>query len=79
RTDMRELQHLKVDEQLYFNDTEYLLFSLLFDIENDYSSIVDTCKPSDDFNQSNIHETQKDLLIVVEEPPYLDVLEDKFD
>ena len=76
---MGELQHLKVDEQPYFNDTKHSLFSLLFDIENDYGSIIDTCEPSDDFNQSDIRETQKDILTVVEEPPYLDVLEDKFD
>ncbi|CAG8795189.1 2002_t:CDS:1, partial [Dentiscutata erythropus] len=79
RTDVGELQHLKVDEQPYFNNTEHPLFSLLFDIKNNYSSIVDTCEPSDDFNQSDIRETQKDILTVVEKPPYLDVLEDKFD
>ncbi|CAG8453906.1 16036_t:CDS:2 [Cetraspora pellucida] len=79
KTDVKELQHLKVDEQPYFNDTEHPLFFLLFDIKNDYDSIVDFCEPSDNFNQSDICETQKDILTVVEKPPYLDVLEDKFD
>ncbi|CAG8679726.1 9170_t:CDS:1, partial [Dentiscutata heterogama] len=46
---------------------------------NNYGSIVDTCELSDDFNQSDIRETQKDILTVVEELSYLDVLEDKFD
>ncbi|RIB29010.1 hypothetical protein C2G38_2028057 [Gigaspora rosea] len=86
RTDIEKSRHLKVEEPLYFNDTELPLLSLLFDIENDYDSIIDTCKPSDDFNQSDICETQtiinvresqyrNNIFIVVEEPSYMDALE----
>ncbi|RIB20943.1 hypothetical protein C2G38_2034807 [Gigaspora rosea] len=90
RTDTKESRHLKVEEPPYFNDTELPLLSLLFDIENDYDSIVDTYEPSDDFNQSDIRETQlitnvresqyhNDIFIVVEEPSYVDALENNFD
>ncbi|CAG8561036.1 26352_t:CDS:2, partial [Racocetra persica] len=50
KTDVGESRHLKVEEQPYFNDTKLSLFSL-FDIENDYSSIIDTYESKDKFNQ----------------------------